>query len=927
MEQSSMKGASPCPSGEDWWRFLLGQLAEAETDRLERHLGGCRACVEVLATLRPQDELLEIVAGVARRRPSVDEDVRAGLLQALCRLPEAGTDLLAGSQETPLGPLANLELSALSAFLAPPRDPDEVGRFGPYGILRVLGAGGMGVVFAAQQDRPRRVVALKLIAPASLVKGERLARFRAETELIARLQHPNIVPILEVGEQGGRPYFTMEYLAGGNLAQKLAVAPLTPRAAAELGRTLARAVQFAHEQGIVHRDLKPANVLLTTTGAPKIADFGLAKQLEGEAGADATRNQTESGVILGTPSYIAPEQALGRSQEIGPACDVYALGAILYETLTGRPPFKAATILETLEQVRTAEPVPPGRLQPGVPRDLQTICLKCLAKEPARRYRSAKEVADDLDRFLRGEPIQARPVPVWERAWKWTRRNLTLAVLLLVCLLSLVALGIVSLAYQARLRAEVARAEKQWERAEAEKAEAQRQQQLARDRYQLAHDVIDRMVLRGMGLRPADAWRLQKLCEDRLEFFRTLQGADAPEIRLDMADSLLALGHLQIRFNQMKLAVEYSRQAIALMEGLPEELRLQPYCQDRLANAHTLLADLAERQDEKEHGYRQVLAIRTRLAEADPENLDCQHRLAHAELLLGIVHRTASRWTEAEALSIRARSRYARLADARPGELTYRDQLATCWVNLGHLYHLMRCPDRAGAAFARAEELLAQLTALHPGEPQYRLSLAEVETVWANFLTETGQPEAGWQRASRAVDLAGPLLRDEQWQASARVRAGEAHLKRARACEGLGRWADAVKDWGRTIELKEGPKLGDRRHRANALARAGAYARAIAEVQALEKEPGLSAEYLLELACICARAVEPSRSDTRLPEAERTALAERCGRQAVLLLTKLHAKGYFKDADHARWLKTSPDLQPLRGRIDFWLLQTARKIQ
>jgi WD40 repeat protein/tetratricopeptide (TPR) repeat protein/tRNA A-37 threonylcarbamoyl transferase component Bud32 len=274
----------------------------------------------------------------------------------------------------------------------------------------------MGVVYKARQVALGRLVALKMIRAGDLAEQQELARFRAEAAALARVQHPHIVQIHEIGERDGQPYFALEYVAGGNLARKLAGAPQTARWATELLVTLARAVDAAHRQHVVHRDLKPANVLLTADGTPKITDFGLAKRL------DACDDRTRTGQILGTPSYMAPEQAAGRTHDIGPRTDVYAMGAILYEVVTGRPPFRAANVLDTVEQVRHSEPVPPSRLHPKLPRDLETICLKCLHKDPRQRYDSARALADDLERFLRGEPIQARPVGRLERLLRWCRR-------------------------------------------------------------------------------------------------------------------------------------------------------------------------------------------------------------------------------------------------------------------------------------------------------------------------------------------------------------------------------------------------------------------------------------------------------------------------------------------------------------------------
>jgi eukaryotic-like serine/threonine-protein kinase len=317
-----------------------------------------------------------------------------------------------------------------------------------YEILGELGRGGMGVVYKACQTQLKRLVALKMISGAS-PGSEAMARFRAEAEAVARLHHPHIVQIYEVGEHQGLPFFSLEFVEGGSLDRQLRGTPLSIRRAADLVRILAEAMQAAHDKGIIHRDLKPANILLTvpdpseaptlatslpagsaTLGLPKISDFGLAKQL------DADGSQTRSGAIMGTPNYMAPEQAEGRIKDIGPWTDVYALGAILYELLTGRPPFNAQSTWDTLDQVRTREPVAPHQLQPGCPRDLETICLKCLRKDAAGRYLSARALADDLSRFLAGQPITARPVGPATRAIKWARRRPAVAALVAVCVLA-----------------------------------------------------------------------------------------------------------------------------------------------------------------------------------------------------------------------------------------------------------------------------------------------------------------------------------------------------------------------------------------------------------------------------------------------------------------------------------------------------------
>jgi tetratricopeptide (TPR) repeat protein len=293
-----------------------------------------------------------------------------------------------------------------------------------YEIQAILGRGGMGIVYKARHLRLSRVVALKMLQAGAYAGARERARFQREAQVVAGLRHANIVQVYDVGDHEGCPYFTMELLDGGSLAQALAGTPQPARQAAALLITLAEAVQVAHQAGIVHRDLKPGNILLAAPGAPKVADFGLAQNFEGEAAL------TLSGTRMGTPSYMAPEQVSGKAGTIGPATDIYALGALLYEMLTGRPPFRGETASETERQVVHEEPVSPSRLNTKVPRDLETICLKCLSKEPQRRYASAVALADDLRRFTEGRPIQARPLGWGGRLWRWGRRKPTTAGLL-----------------------------------------------------------------------------------------------------------------------------------------------------------------------------------------------------------------------------------------------------------------------------------------------------------------------------------------------------------------------------------------------------------------------------------------------------------------------------------------------------------------
>jgi WD40 repeat protein len=390
-----------CPSEAELTAFTVGNLPAGAVDAVAAHLETCSRCDQLLHRL---DQVADEVVSSLRN------------------------------------------LSGVSARLAGPFQAVAAPRqVGDYEILDELGRGGMGVVFKARHTQLQRVVALKMLLAGAFVQEDFRARFRAEAAAVARLQHPNIVQVFDIGEWRGStagppaPYFTLEYVDGGSLSTRLAGKPQPPRQAATWLRTLAWAVHYAHGQGIVHRDLKPSNVLVTAGGELKLCDFGVAKRLTG------SDLQTLSGLLVGTPEYMAPEQALGGGQQAGPAADVYALGAMLYTMLTGRPPFQGASMLDTLDQVRAQEPVPPRRLQPAVPRDLETICLKCLHKDPRRRYASAAALAEDVDCFLNGRTILARPTGVVERGWKWARRRPAEAILsAAVVLIAVVGFGAVS---------------------------------------------------------------------------------------------------------------------------------------------------------------------------------------------------------------------------------------------------------------------------------------------------------------------------------------------------------------------------------------------------------------------------------------------------------------------------------------------------
>jgi tetratricopeptide (TPR) repeat protein len=509
-----------------------------------------------------------------------------------------------------------------------------------YEVLELLGRGGMGVVYKARQIALDRVVALKMILHAEHAGSSDRERFRIEAEAVARLQHPNIVAVYEVGEHNGMPFFSQEFCDGGSLDRRLRGTPLSPREAASLVETLARAVHHAHQKGVVHRDLKPANILLVSGGVvsgewsdpsgttthhspltphhPKIGDFGLAKKLDTLA-----VGPTRSGAILGSPPYMSPEQARGDSPAIGPATDVYSLGAILYELLTGRPPFLDASVQLTLLRVLNDDPVPVRRLQPKVPHDLETICHHCLEKNPQKRYRSALALAEDLRRFQAWEPVAARRAGALERTAKWTRRRPTAAALTGVALLGLLGLLVAIPFNMSHLRAVAAQA-----RADAHRERTLREWESARaDGVKWLADGQAVLARRGAGA--ADLEEARRLFTNARDRISDPQAQENAELRRLRADAVRLLSSLQQRLKEWEAYQGVFRQrdrALFLLYGdaftcTEPEARAQ--WRDRAAEA--------AREALQRHGWPDDLpgaAAPASLTEADKEALQrCLYEL------------------------------------------------------------------------------------------------------------------------------------------------------------------------------------------------------------------------------------------------------------------------------------------------------------
>jgi non-specific serine/threonine protein kinase/serine/threonine-protein kinase len=593
--------------------------------------------------------------------------------------------------------------------------------------LRKIGRGGMGAVYQARDTDLDRLVAIKTIAEGQLATQDQRERFRAEARAVARLRHPNLITIHAVGEHEAQPYLILEYAAGGSLAGRLAEKPMTPREAAALLETLARAVHAAHQAGVVHRDLKPSNILLTAEGVPKVSDFGLAKLMDADVG------RTVTGQVLGSPSFMAPEQAEGRTKDVGPAADVYALGSILYQALTGRPPFLGESQLETLKLVVSNDVVPPRRLRPDVPRDLETICLRCLEKEPSRRYPDALALADDLRRHFDNRPIVARRTGPVERGWRCCRRNpglagvsLTAAALMLVLIIGAVASAMIYRDQRdqiaddlGRIRRSEAEARTERDRAVAAESKAER----SRSEMRAVLEFLQNKVLAaarpkdregGLGREVSLRAALDAAESGIGNAFKDQTAVEA-SIRTALGETYYYLGEPERAQRQTERAVALRRQALG--QDHPDTLaasgNLAHFYMDvgRVDEAIALLADsLARRQ--------------AGLGPDHPETITSKNDLA-------VVYQAAGRLREALPLYEEAlRQRRAKLGSDHPDTMFSINNLASAY----------RSEGRFSEALPLYQEALdRRRTKLGPDHPETLMSMNNL----ANFYRELGRyPES-----------------------------------------------------------------------------------------------------------------------------------------------------------------------------------------
>ena len=655
----------------------------------------------------------------------------------------------------------------IQAAIGEPRDGDTTPTDGVqlegYEILGELGRGGMGVVYRARDIRLKRLVALKMVLAGAHASADELERFQREAEAVAQLQHPNIVQIHDVGEHDGHPYFSLEFVSGGGLDRHIAGEPQPPQQAAQLVETLSRAIQVAHDHNIIHRDLKPANVLLTADGEPKITDFGLAKQLEDDSA------QTASGSIMGTPSYMAPEQAGAKDAQIGPTTDVYALGALLYCLLTGRPPFQSANVMDTVLQVLEQDPISPRQLVTGLDHDLETITLKCLRKEPERRYQSAEEVADELQRYLAGEPIEARPISAVERGWRWCRRKPAIAGLCTVVAALLVFVSVNGyLQAQTQRKLTIQALEQKAEAIEKE-IEVKEQKTRAIKNFDLARGAVDRYMTEVSQNRLLTASQMEPLRRELLtgamEFYEKFveQSREDPELNAALGKSHLRLASILMTLGEPRKGIASLKRAIPVLKlavaSDPDNLELATTlldAQHRLGGAYYQVAEFKSARKV----YLETIDATKKMLKAHPENPNFIRKLGQIYNTLG--YNDAALGDDDQAIESLREAISLLESNTQDQQDADVESLGNSYGNLATQLRILGRLDEAGEAFKKAIKLFSSLTVQKDGPAQvgHIFFLASIRTNYGMMLRSTGAIDDAELEFREAIRYVTIILKD-----------------------------------------------------------------------------------------------------------------------------------------------------------------------
>src|SRR5579871_6275045 len=698
---------SGCPSSETLEQLLAGELAEPAAHALRTHLRGCGQCQKLLDRLSDDAELRTWMAKAPHRpaRSVLDPAlvrVLAGLRTTLPNRSGSDTPAPAGRD--------------LSLFLGPAQQEGDLGTLGPYTVQGELGRGGMGIVLRAWDPGLQRTVAVKMLRP-ELANEQTRARFVREAQAAARVTHDHVVRVYAVAHPpDGLPYFAMEYLAGSTLAEQIRTQQsLEPRVAAALVAQVAQGLAAAHAAGLIHRDIKPSNILLEPgTGRAKITDFGLARLDSQPSGT------TQEGILAGTPTYMSPEQAQGLRSLDGRS-DVYSLGATLYEALTGQTPFRGAPHM-VLQQVIDEEPRPLRQLNDRIPRDLETICLKCLQKEPAQRYAGALVLAQDLQRFLDGEPVQARPVGSMSRLARWCRRR-PLVAGLAAGLVTVFCAGIAGVAWEGRQAVQSSTEGLQ------NAAEAQEQRVRAEQHLQSLREAVDKYYTRVSENQLLREPSLQPLRKELLEAARDYYAGfvqeheNDPALRAELARALFRQANITRDLGSPQISVGLLEQALAIQEQLVRASPEVEAYQFALAATLNNLGSLTYVLEESEARYRRSLALFQDLARRFPGTAAYRHGVYSNYNNLGLQYAVAWQIGKAEKAYQDAITTVQKLADEEPGNPNYQTDLIRSLMNLGDLCRLSGQLKKAEIHFQAALDLSARFVKEHPGVSSFQRAL------------------------------------------------------------------------------------------------------------------------------------------------------------------------------------------------------------
>jgi serine/threonine-protein kinase len=791
-----------------------------------------------------------------------------------------------------------------------------------YEILGELGRGGMGVVYKARQKKLNRLVALKMVLSGGHASPDALARFLVEAQAVAALQHPNIVQIYEVGEHDSLPHFSLEFVDGAPLDRALAGKPQKPVDAARLVETLSRAMHFAHNHSILHRDLKPANVLLTSDGVPKITDFGLAKKLEGDSG------QTKDGSIMGTPSYMAPEQARGELKNLGPSADIYSLGAMLYEMLVGRPPFLGTTPFETILQVIKEEPVPPSRLIGKLPPDVETICLKCLQKEPAKRYATAELLAEDCRRFIAGEPILSRPISPAERAWRWCRRNPRVAGLLATVAGLLVVVTVTSTvsaltiaqernlkeiqrkdAVDARVAAETAR-----QQADENAKIATKQAGLSLNTMQVLIDKVQTQLDEAPRTQQIKRDLLETAMEGLKKVAKEAEGSTSIETtmlgaHMQMAKMFKQLGDTEDAMNEYEKSLTIARRRA---EENPDNDASQSNLVVVLNQVGDMRQELKRDVDAALLCYREALQICETLSAKPPSTAGARSpsklldKLAEANKNVALTLLKQGKPGESLPLLEKVVSLRNELVAMEPDTQAFRRTLAQAHNILGEVSFLTG--DKA-AALTHYDECITQREKLLANDPEDidgTFELAESCGNYGDVLIRLGDNDGAKTFFDRALTGFHGLMAFDDQKIIFKVMAGLSAYRMGVLARRVGDTADANRHFAESLALREAIAALDPSNDARrmelmlALARCGEHVRAVElaeSVRAGSKDP--------ELLCEVARCYAQCSAGLRDTDASQSvAYAD----AAIAALSEAIDDGY---TDRVAF-NTDPDLDPIR---------------